>query len=434
MSRTIFTGVLMLGLALAVGCGSKSEPPPSVPVDPGPVASIPAPGDTPPAPPADPNAGTPPAKVEPLAVGWELDVEKHVIPATPVKGRIAGVDVIPEVLLEGADLTFCTYKAGTSKDEPPVIERLVKLKLAPMLLAGQQAPKVTGRQWKMKVDTQPGPDVPQIWREAIGKGTFVYPPACAVTLDLGDRKAGKVPGKIYLSLDDPEKTFLAGTFEATYVRPPSEPPGPDDAPYIGGTITVVSPKPGTELRIGYAAFTETGGSFPEFAVPYTSPPELPSQSAKVGTTTFVPGDGSARPFRYEHVKLAPGRYLITVAVSSGPTVWKWVDVAPVTTMTENFTLDASAAGGVEVAVPAGVTGTVLVAPADNPNRPALDPSAFQLLAILVSRQGANIVGGKALVKNLAPGKYEVRAGELRGFVDVTAGKTAELTLNAPKKP
>src|SRR6266545_4095743 len=384
MSRTIFAVVLMLGLALAVGCGSKSEqPPPSVPAETGPTPTPP----TPPAPPAnpDPNAGTPP-KVEPPKAAWELDVDKHAVPATPVKGRIAGTDVTPQVILEGADLTFYTYKAGTPKDEPPVTERSVKLKLAPMLLPGQPTPKVAGRQWKMKFDAQPGPDVPQVWREAAGKDTYVYPPACALTLELGERKNGKVPGKIYLSLDDEEKSFLAGTFEADYVRPATELPGPDDVPYIGGTITVVAPKPGAELRVGYAAFTETGGSFPEFTVPFTSPAQLPPQPAKVGTSTFVPGDGAARPFRYEHVKLAPGRYLITAAASGGPTVWKWVDVAASAALTENFALNATVSGGVEITLPAGVTGTVLVAPADDPNRPALDASAFQLLAILVARE------------------------------------------------
>jgi hypothetical protein len=431
MSRTIFTGLLTLGLALAVGCGSKSEPPPSVPAEPGPTASIPAqpPG---PAPSPDPNAGQPP-KVEPPKAAWELDVDKHVIPATPVKGRIAGADVTPEVLLEGTELVLCTYKAGTPKDEPPVTERSVRLKLTPMLLPGQPAPSVAGRKWKMKFDAQPGPDMPQVWREVVGKDTYVYPPACALTLELGERKNGKISGKIYLSLDDDEKTVLAGTFEAPYVRPATELPGPDDVPYIGGTITVAGAKPNTEVRVGYAAFTEAGGSFPEFTVPFTSPAQLPPQPAKVGTSTFVPGDGATRPFRYEHVKLAPGRYLVTAAVSGGPVVWKWVDVPAGAALTENFALDAGASGGVEVTVPSGVTGMALVAPADDPKRPPLEGSSFQLLAILVARQGANVTGGKALVKNLAPGKYEVRVGDLRGTVDVVAGKTAELKLSPPKK-
>ena len=80
----------------------------------------------------------------------------YVIPATPVKGRVAGVDVTPEVLLEGTDLVFNTYKAGTPKDEPPAVERSVRLKLAPMLLVGEQPPKVVGRSWKVKVDAAAG--------------------------------------------------------------------------------------------------------------------------------------------------------------------------------------------------------------------------------------------------------------------------------------
>jgi hypothetical protein len=38
------------------------------------------------------------------------------------------------------------------------------------------------------------------------------------------------------------------------------------------------------------------------------------------------------------------------------------------------------------------------------------------------------------VRNLAPGKYEVRAGDLRGHVEIVADKTAELVLVPAKKP
>ena len=43
------------------------------------------------------------------------------------------------------------------------------------------------------------------------------------------------------------------------------------------------------------------------------------------------------------------------------------------------------------------------------------------------------VGGKAVFKNLAPGKYEVRIDSERKLVDVAAGKTAELDFAPPKK-
>src|SRR5688572_876155 len=101
-SRTIFGAALGLSLALACGCGSKSESTlPNVKLE----------GDTAPVVPpnADPNA---PKGDVPSAVVWEIDQTKHAIPAAPVKGRIAGTDVAPEVGIEGDELTFRVLKAG----------------------------------------------------------------------------------------------------------------------------------------------------------------------------------------------------------------------------------------------------------------------------------------------------------------------------------
>src|SRR5207249_4813874 len=128
-----------------------------------------------------------------------------------------------------------------------------------------------------------------------------------------------------------------------------------------------------------------------------------------------------------------GRYLISAAVVGGPAAWKWVDVPAEGALTENFTLDATKAGSVEVSLPLDAKGNVFVAPADAPDRPALDAELFHAIAFQVVRQDAAIVAGKATLKNLGPGKYEVRAGDLRGFVDVVADKTAELNLTPPKK-
>ncbi len=423
MPRTIFGIVLGFGLALVLGCGSKSDQPlPTAKLE-----TDPAPAPTP-----DPNAGAP--KVDaPAGPAWEMDPTRHAIPAAPVKGRIAGVDVTPEVGIEGDELTFRVLKAGT-----PIAERSVRLKLAPMLVAGQPVPSVFGRDWKVKPDAQPGPGVPEVWREVAGKDPHLYPAGCAVTLELGALKAGKVPGKIYVSLPDEEKSFLAGTFEASYTRPHTERPGPDDAPYIGGDVTVTGAKPDAEVRVAYAAFTATGLALKELQLPAKNVPLEQAQwtrdeSDRPRASTLIAGDGQGRPFRYEHVKLPPGRYLISVGVVGGPTAWKWVDVASGAALTESFALDATKTGGVEVSLPADVKGKLFLAPADAPDRPALDAALFHAIAFQVVRQDADIVAGKAALKALAPGRYEVRAGDLRGFVDVVAGKTAELNL-APKKP
>jgi hypothetical protein len=270
-----------------------------------------------------------------------------------------------------------------------------------------------------------------LWIEVPGKNPFYLPSGYALTLELGPRKDGKVAGKVHLSLPDEERTVLAGTFEAEAPRAPTEKPGPDEAPYVTGAVSVTGAKPDAKIRVAYAGFGPMGAvDFRELQSPFDpNPPELASwtRDEETRTSKLVAGDGKAHPFLYEYVKRSPGRYLLTASVVGGPAVWKWVDLPAGGMLTENFTLDASKSGGVEVSVPAGVTGKVHLAPADDPARPALPPDLFGALSA-VMRLEADIAGGKSLVKDLGPGKYEVRAGDLRGFVDVTAGKTAELML------
>jgi hypothetical protein len=413
-------------LGFALGCGSKPEPSQA----PAPAQTTPPTPPSPPAPAGDPNAGAP--KAGPAAVAWEIDQAKQVIPAAPVRGSIAGAEATPEAVLEGDELSFRVMKAGT-----PIPERSVKVKLAPMRLPGQPLPQLTGRDWKVKFDAEPGPNVPEVWVDVAGKQPHLYPTGYALTLELGARKAGKVPGKVYLSLPDDQKTVLAGTFEATYVRPHTERPGPDDAPFIAGTVAVTGAKPDAQVRVAYTTAGPNGAVEPrELQLPFDpSPPELArwTRDEEARKAMLVAGDGKGRPFRYEFVKLTPGRYLVSAAVAGGPAVWKWLDVPAGGMLTENFTIDAATTGSVQVTVPAGVTGRVFLAPADDPAKPPMDANLFHAVALQTVRQEADIAGGKALVKDLGPGKYEVRVGDLRGFVDVTAGKTAELTLMSPKK-
>ena len=86
----------------------------------------------------------------------EVDQAKQVVPAHPVRGSIAGVEVAPTVVIQGDELAFNVHKAG--KPEP---DRSIRLKLAPMVLAGQPVPSVLNRTWKVKLDDNPGEGVPQ---------------------------------------------------------------------------------------------------------------------------------------------------------------------------------------------------------------------------------------------------------------------------------
>ncbi|QJX00561.1 hypothetical protein [Frigoriglobus tundricola] len=436
MPRTVFGVALALGLVVALGCGSGSDQPlPKVALEGEPTPTPPAPSPNPdPAPPPKAEMADSVPKAEaPKGPVWEGDPDKHVVPTTAVRGSIGGVDVTPEVLIETGELVFRTLKAGTT-----TVERKVSLKLTPAPTAEKPAQPILGRTWKVRLESEPGPLVPEIWLEDEGKAIQLYPGGYALSLELGPRKDGKVTGKVYLSIPDAKKTVLAGTFTADYFRPHTERPGPDDAPYVTGTVTVTGTQAGAEVRVGYAGFNSAGPIFKELQLGFDPAPEaearwLPDDSDRPRASRLIAGDGKGRPFRYEHLKLPPGRYLLSAAVAGGPAVWKWVDVPAGGALTEHFVLDATKTGGVEVNAAPGATDKVLLAPVDDPNKPALEESLFQAVAFQVVRQEVALIGGKAVVKNLAPGKYEVRVGTERRTVEVVAGKVAELDLSAPKK-
>lgn len=392
MSRTIGAAVLGLVLAVACGCGSKPEPTQSAPAEPAPTKEPDA------APKSDAPKSEPP-KADVPAVAWELDPDKHTVPATPVRGRIAGADVTPAAVAAGDELTFRVAKPG----EPA--ERAVTIKFGPGAQPGQ------ARGLKVKPSDTPGPNVPQVWLDVKGKATLLHPSGYGLTLEMGARKDGKVNGKIYLAVPDPDQSVLAGTFAAEYFRLSTEKPGPDDAPYVAGDITVAGAAPDAKVRVAYAAFAATGAvSFAETQLPL-----------------------AAQPVAYEHTKLEPGRYLISVAVGDGPLAWKWVDLPAGGGATENFALDPGKTGALEVSAAPGAAGKVFLAPADDPARPPLEAKLFEVLSAQTVRGDIALVAGKAVVKNLGPGRYEVRFGDERRVVEVAAGKTAEVNLAPAKK-
>jgi hypothetical protein len=399
-SRTIHSLALSFALAVLVGCGSK--PAPTQPPAPEPDKNTPEPpkpkdDDTK----KDDNKTKEQPKTEPPKVVWELDVEKHAVPAAPVRGRVAGVEVTPEVIVTREELSFRVVKAGS-----PMAERTVSLRLG-AVPPGQPIPQILGRSWKVKSDSAPGPTVPEIWLEVQGQPIVLSPNGYALTLELGMRKDGKVAGKIYLSMSDKEQTVLAGTFNAEYFRSEMEPPSADDAPFVMGDVALVGAAADTKVRVGYAAFQMNGGV----------------QFTESVTTTK----------RYEHTRIEPGRYLIVAALPDGPATWKWVNVPANGMLTENLTLDVAKAGGLEITAPLDAKGAILIAPADEPGRPLMEETVFKGFSLLVVRNSPELVAGKALVKNLGVGKYEVRLGEERRMVEIVAGKTAEVNFTPPKK-
>ena len=407
--RTLSGMILAAALLLVVGCG-KSEPPGEAKTD--------SPATTPLIPLGPEKDKTPTPAVP--AAEWEMDLAKHAIPAAPVAGRLTGQAIAPEARFEGDTLSFRVLKDGNP-------ERQLRVKL---LNAKSYA---DGFKLNVNQDRPAGADIPEVMasfpppKPGEPEG-ITYVNGYALTLELGKRDKDKLPGKIYLSLPGEGKDFLAGTFVAEWIRPASEPPGPDDVPFVQGKITAIGTAADVQVKVGYAAEPKLN----EFALdvvvlPFVSP-GLSSRSdfSKPRVTTFIAAEAAGKAASYEHTRLAAGRYLIFAAIDRGPAVWKWIVVPADGRLTLDFELDAGKIGGLEVTVPEGVGGKVQVAPADdaaNPISPGLATSAAFALAL-----EADVKNRGVKFEKLTPGKYEVWAGDLSATVEVKLNEIAKVEL------
>lgn len=435
--RTVTGMVLAIVVGLVAGCNPEPASQQKAKTEPTTPTADPPRNPTPP--PNPPAAGTPPSsapattpagKADPPAqpvTGWELDPARHVIPNTPVAGRVGGEVFAPDVQVQANTLRFRVL----GPQGVPTRE----ISLIFFLEAGKT---LEGRKVVIRPDQPSGPESPGVVVTEQGKPPApVLDKGYALTLELGKREKGKLPGKIALSLPGPEKTFLAGTFAAEWVRERDEPPSPDDAPFIAGTVMVTGGPAGPEVRVGYVRVE-----------PFD--PAVPPLLAMLGIP-FKPGDAAARwdvnrpqvlvlvppgtngqpSGRYELLHLEPGRYWVFAAVPGGPGAWTWVTVAANGQATGNLAIDTSptASGSLHVSVPAGA-GEVSVVPAAEPGKPWPAQLAVVAASMLdLQAKGPNPAKeSQATFPRLRPGKYEVHAGGLTGTVEVKASETAKLEL------
>lgn len=399
--------VLLLTLG-TVGCGGGSTAPTSSPtVTPSPPAVTPA---TKPAAPADP---------------YQLDPAKHFPPVTPVAGRVNGKAVTPDAVeLLGTQLTF---RAG--KDFFPDAQVQINLTDAP--------PRDTATMLVVKpTDQWPDSKVSNVSVSVRGAGdgppdtTFVND-GFALTLTLDPVKDGKVTGKIQLALPGNAKSYMAGTFTATRLRGLDEPLSADDAPFVRGTIAH-PPTEGKMLSAGYVDLSSN-----DEAVTDSVGLQLPAPGESGGwvqSTTFRPRTAAIihkpEATRYEFAKLPPGVYLLHARIKGGPITWAKVEVKAGDQLTRDLKVEAGKGGTVEVTTSADFTGEVQLVPIDLLPKEDADFVAGRIATRL--ELGAKADGGKATVQDVPPGKYTIYTtpGTLksRGTVEVTAGKTATVTI------
>jgi|ERR1051326_1239832 DNA-directed RNA polymerase subunit RPC12/RpoP len=164
---------------------------------------------------ANGKKATPPPKVYPIPtnINWTLDLSGATIPDTTAVGSIHGSGFFCEhATLQGGHLTL---RQGRSW--PPDLGMTVEL-------FAQQGEDLAGKTVEIQPDRAPPlPKIVSRWKDDQQKAvTRSINSGYALRVSFGDATNGRIPGKIYISLPDESKSFVAGTFNAE-IRKPNPP-------------------------------------------------------------------------------------------------------------------------------------------------------------------------------------------------------------------
>jgi hypothetical protein len=168
---------------------------------------------------SQPPAGTPgktnpsaPRTIYPVPTefDWTLEMTKAVFPQMPASGRIHGAGFMCErATLQGGTLTL-----RQGRGSPPDLAVAIHL-------FAQQGEELGGKLIEIAPDRAPPlPKVVMRWKDQQEKGASLsFNQGYAMKLVFAEPVNGRIEGKIYLSLPDDSKTFVAGNFNAEIKKP-----------------------------------------------------------------------------------------------------------------------------------------------------------------------------------------------------------------------
>jgi len=153
----------------------------------------------------------------PTNITWTLDLTNAVIPETAVAGGVHGSGFVCErATLRGGHLTL---RQGRSW--PPDLGITV-------LLFARQGEELSGK--IVEVGPDRAPPLPRVvlrWKDEQEQArTRNFASGYALKMIFGEAANARMPGKIFLSLPDNEKSVVAGTFDAEISRAPPPTPRP----------------------------------------------------------------------------------------------------------------------------------------------------------------------------------------------------------------
>ncbi|MGA2248132.1 MAG: hypothetical protein ABSH48_24370 [Verrucomicrobiota bacterium] len=167
---------------------------------------------------ADSTAGRPSEDAkEPLAppasdTNWVLALSGRAIPESPVVGRIHDQDFIAQrASFQNHSLVLRAGKNGS--DFAAVIE-----------FGGAPPEELSGKTINVTTNAERAAKVTLHWKDDAGTVQMpAFNSGYALRLQFGTLDNNRLPGKIYLCLPDPQKSYLVGSFEAKVLSPKPRP-------------------------------------------------------------------------------------------------------------------------------------------------------------------------------------------------------------------
>jgi hypothetical protein len=144
--------------------------------------------------------------------GWTLDLTNMIIPPWAAAGKIHGREFKYD--RAGAGTNVLVLREGTNLPHNLSVAVIYRLKSGESL---------SGKRFEVRADTAPGqPPVLLRWHEDKGElKSQMFTNGYAMKLEFGNVTSGKIAGTIYLCLPDTNSSYVAGTFDATLIKPKS---------------------------------------------------------------------------------------------------------------------------------------------------------------------------------------------------------------------
>ncbi len=394
----------------------------------------------------DDAEAVPKAEPSPEKLRWTMDPAQMKIPNAKVSGRIHGQTfVMDKTERSGSVLTL-------RQGEEFFPDRSVKL-----FLFLKEGETLMGKKYRIADGRRMGgPHVHVQWKKegsrfGESKEFLKY----AMLLQFGKSKAGQLPGKIYLCLPDESKSVIAGKFSVEIFDNTHPEVNQTE---IGGKVIVRGKHEDLSISLGCLGLNPQGKfENPRIGFQLGGGVQLDRSTSENTGRNYPPRfssvawDEEAGRVSHKHVNRPPGHYLVYVRGRSKPNQngrtfsegyydWKWVELKNDKSKAQvDLTVDPDNTGSLEVSLPDGVTAQKLsYLPLDDQGK--LPLPEVECHYHVWSTSMAKFEDGKAKIKSLRPGKYQLatlrRVGRVmtaKAEVEVKRGETVTVELT-PVEP